>query len=93
MRHQLKRKYADRQKINISDHSQNEYRRTQKYKTGWRARRGKFKDRLVKILSICFLIMVPIVNIYIRFFYDGISENSIYGLWQSENHKLAISYN
>ena len=37
--------------------------------------------------------MVPIVNIYIRFFYDGISENSIYGLWQSENHKLAISYN
>ena len=93
MRHQLKRKYADRQKINISDHSQNEYRRTQKYKTGWRARWGKFKDRLVKILSICFLIMVPIVNIYIRFFYDGISENSIYGLWQSENHKLAISYN
>ncbi len=47
MRHQLKRKYADRQKINISDHSQNEYRRTQKYKTGWRARWGKFKDRLV----------------------------------------------
>ena len=93
MRHLLKRKYADRQKINISDHSQNEYRRTQKYKTGWRARWGKFKDRLVKILSICFLIMVPIVNIYIRFFYDGISENSIYGLWQSENHKLAISYN
>jgi len=92
MRHQLKRKYADRQKINISDHSQNEYRRTQKYKTGWRARWGKFKDRLVKILSICFLIMVPIVNIYIRFFYDGISENSIYGLWQSENHQLAISY-
>ena len=62
-------------------------------KTGWRARWGKFKDRLVKILSICFLIMVPIVNIYIRFFYDGISENSIYELWQSENHKLAISYN
>ena len=93
MRHQLKRKYADRQKINISDHSQNEYRRTQKYKTGWRARWGKFKDRLVNILRICFLIMVPIVNIYIRFFYDGISENSIYGLWQSENHKLAISYN
>ena len=93
MRHQLKRKYADRQKINISDHSQNEYRRTQKYKTGWRARWGKFKDRLVKILGTCFLIMVPIVNIYIRFFYDGISENSIYGLWQSEKHKLAISYN
>ena len=79
MRHQLKRKYADRQKINISDHSQNEYRRTQKYKTGWRARWGKFKDRLVKILSICFLIMVPIVNIYIRFFYDGISVSTGYG--------------
>ena len=93
MRHQLKRKYADRQKINISDHSQNEYQRTQKYKTGWRARWGKFEGRLVKILSICFLIMVPIGNIYIRFFYDGISKNSIYGLWQSENHKLAISYN
>ena len=93
MRHLLKRKYADRQKINISDHSQNEYQRTQKYKTGWRARWGKFKDRLVKILGTCFLIMVPIVNIYIRFFYDGISENSIYGLWQSEKHKLAISYN
>ena len=93
MRHQLKRKYADRQKINISDHSQNEYRRTQKYKTGWRARWGKFKDRLVKILGTCFLIMVPILNIYIVFFYDGISENSIYGLWQSEKHKLAISYN
>ena len=93
MRHQLKRKYADRQKINISDHSQNEYRRTQKYKTGWRARWGKFKDRLAKILGTCFLIMVPIVTIYLICFYDGISENSIYGLWQSENHKLAISYN
>ena len=93
MRHQIKKKYSDQQEINRKDHSQNEYRRTQKYKTGWRARWGKFKDRLVKILSICFLIMVPIVNIYIRFFYDGISENSIYGLWQSENHKLAISYN
>ena len=76
MRHQIKRKYSDQQKINISDHSQNEYRRTQKYKTGWRARWGKFKDRLVKILSICFLIMVPIVTIYLRCFYDGISENS-----------------
>ena len=93
MRHQIKKKYSDQQEINRKDYSQNEYRRTQKYKTGWRARWGKFKDRLVKILSICFLIMVPIVNIYIRFFYDGISENSIYGLWQSENHKLAISYN
>ena len=93
MRHQLKRKYADRHKINISDHSQNEYRRTQKHKTGWRARWGEFKDHLVKIFRICFLFMVPIVTIYLRCFYDGISENSIYGLWQSENHKLAISYN
>ena len=93
MRHLLKRKYADRQKINISDHSQNEYQRTQKYKTGWRARWGKFKDRLTKILGTCFLIMVPLFTIYLRCFYDGISENSIYGLWQSENHKLAISYN
>ena len=93
MRHQIKKKYSDQQEINRKDHSQNEYRRTQKYKTGWRARWGKFKDRLVKILGTCFLIMVPILIIYIRFFYDGISENSIYGLWQSENHKLAISYN
>ena len=93
MRHQIKKKYSDQQEIDRKDHSQNEYRRTQKYKTGWRARWGKFKDRLVKILRICFLFMVPIVTIYLRCFYDGISENSIYGLWQSENHKLAISYN
>jgi hypothetical protein len=93
MRHQIKKKYSDQQEIDRKDHSQNEYRRTQKYKTGWRARWGKFKDRLVKIFRICFLIMVPIVTIYLRCFYDGISENSIYGLWQSENHKLAISYN
>ena len=79
MRHQIKKKYSDQQEINRKDHSQNEYRRTQKYKTGWRARWGKFKDRLVKILGTCFLIMVPILIIYIRFFYDGISENSIYG--------------
>ncbi|MFR3960196.1 MAG: hypothetical protein ACLTZB_04775 [Streptococcus salivarius] len=32
--------------------------------------------------------MVPIVTIYLRCFYDGISENSIYGLWQSENTSL-----
>ena len=93
MRHQIKKKYSDQQEINNKDHSQNEYRRTQKYKTGWRARWGKFKDHLVKIFRICFLIMVPIVTVYLRCFYDGISENSIYGLWQSENHKLAISYN
>ena len=93
MRHQIKKKYSDQQEIDRKDYSQNEYRRTQKYKTGWRARWGEFKDRLVKILRICFLFMVPIVTIYLRCFYDGISENSIYGLWQSENHKLAISYN
>ena len=92
MRHQIKKKYSDQQEIDRKDYSQNEYRRTQKYKTGWRARWGKFKDRLVKILRICFLFMVPIVTIYLRCFYDGISENSIYGLWQSENHKH-ISYN
>ena len=55
MRHQIKKKYSDQQEIDRKDHSQNEYRRTQKYKTGWRARWGKFKDRLVKILRICFL--------------------------------------
>ena len=93
MRHQIKKKYSNQQEIDRKDYSQNEYRRTQKYKTGWRARWGKFKDHLVKILGTCFLIMVPLFTIYIRFFYDGISENSIYGLWQSENHKLAISYN
>ena len=90
MRHQKKKKYSDQQEIDRKDHSQKEYRRTQKYKTGWRARWGEFKDHLVKIFRICFLIMVPIVTIYLRCFYDGISENSIYGLWQSENHKLAI---
>ena len=26
------------------------------------------------------------------FFDDGVSKDSIYGLWQSENHQLAISY-
>ena len=93
MRHQTNRKYADRKKRNRKYHSQKAYRKEQKRKTRWRARWGKFKDRLAKILGTCFLIMVPIGNIYIRFFYDGISKNSIYGLWQSENHKLAISYN
>ena len=93
MRHQKKKKYSDQQEIDRKDYSQKEYRRTQKYKTGWRARWGEFKDHLVKIFRICFLIMVPIVTVYLRCFYDGISENSIYGLWQSENHKLAISYN
>ena len=63
MRHQIKKKYSDQQEINSKDHSQNEYRRTQKYKTGWRARWGKFKDHLVKILGTRFLIMVPLFNI------------------------------
>ncbi len=43
MRHQKKKKYSDQQEINSKDHSQNEYRRTQKYKTGWRARWGNSK--------------------------------------------------
>ena len=92
MRHLLKRKYADRQKINISDHSQNEYRRTQKYKTGWRARWDKFTDRLANILGIGFLIILPIFIIYVIFFDHNVYKDSIYGLWQSESHQLAISY-
>ena len=40
MRHQIKKKYSDQQEIDRKDHSQKEYRRTQKYKTGWRARCG-----------------------------------------------------
>jgi|GEM_PF-4238418 len=60
MRHQKKKKYSDQQEIDRKDHSQKEYLRTQKYKTGWRARWGEFKDHLVKIFRICFLIMVPI---------------------------------
>lgn len=36
--------------------------------------------------------MIPIVIIYMIFFDDGVSKDGIYGLWQSENHQLAISY-
>ena len=93
MRHQKKKKYSDQQEINSKDHSQNEYRRTQKYKTGWRARWDKFTDRLANIFEICFLLMIPIFIVYTIFFDDGVYKDGIYGLWQSENHKLAISYN
>ena len=92
MRHQIKKKYSDQQEIDRKDYSQNEYRRTQKYKTGWRARWGEFKDRLANIFEICFLLMIPIFIVYMIFFDDGVYKDGIYGLWQSENHKLAISY-
>ena len=92
MRHQTKRKYADRKKLNRKYQSQKAYRKEQKRKTGWRARWDKFTDRLAKIFGICFLIMIPIFIIYSIFFDDGVSKDGIYGLWQSENHQLAISY-
>ena len=92
MRHQSKRKYADRKKLNRKYHSQKAYRKEQKRKTGWRARRDKFTDRLANIVGICFLLMIPIFIVYMIFFDDGVSKVGIYGLWQSENHQLAISY-
>ena len=92
MRHQSKRKYADRKKLNRKYHSQKAYRKEQKRKTGWRARLDKFTDRLANILGIGFLIILPIFIIYVIFFDDGVYKDGIYGLWQSENHKLAISY-
>ncbi len=92
MRHQSKRKYADRKKLNRKYHSQKAYRKEQKRKTGWRARLDKFTDRLANIVGIGFLILLPILIIYGIFFDDGVSKDGIYGLWQSENHKLAISY-
>ena len=92
MKHQTKRKYVDRKKLNRKYHSQKAYRKEQKRKTGWRARWGKFKDRLANIVGICFLLMIPIFIVYMIFFDDGVSKDGIYGLWQSENHKLAISY-
>ena len=92
MRHQTKRKYADRKKLNQKYHSQKAYRKQQKRKTGWRARLDKFTDRLVNVFMICFLLMIPVFIVYMIFFDDGVSKNGIYGLWQSENHKLAISY-
>ncbi len=92
MRHQSKRKYADRKKLNRKYHSQKAYRKEQKRKTGWRARWDKFTDRLANIFEICFLLMIPIFIVYMIFFDDGVYKDGIYGLWQSENHKLAISY-
>lgn len=92
MRHQTKRKYADRKKINRKYQSQKAYRKEQKRKTGWRARWHKFTDRLANIFGIGFLLMIPIFIVYMIFFDDGVSKDGIYGLWQSENHQLAISY-
>ena len=92
MRHQANRKYADRKKLNRKYQSQKAYRKERKRKTGWRARWGKFKDRLANIFGICFLLMIPIFIVYMIFFDDGVSKDGIYGLWQSENHQLAISY-
>lgn len=92
MRHQSKRKYADRRNLNRKYHSQKAYRKEQKRKTGWRARWDKFTDRLVNVFMICFLLMIPIFIVHMIFFDDGVYKDGIYGLWQSENHKLAISY-
>ena len=93
MRHQTKRKYADRKKLNRKYQSQKAYRKEQKRKTGWRTRWDKFTDRLVNVFTICFLLMIPIFIVYMIFFDDGVYKDGIYGLWQSENHQLAISYN
>ena len=92
MRHQTKRKYADRKKLNRKYQSQKAYRKEQKRKTGWRARWDNFTDRLANIFGIGFLLMIPIVIVYMIFFDDGVSKDGIYGWWQSENHQLAISY-
>ena len=59
---------------------------------GWRARWDKFTDRLANILGIGFLIILPIFIIYVIFFDHNVYKDSIYGLWQSESHQLAISY-
>lgn len=92
MRHQTKRKYADRKKLNRKYHSQKAYRKQQKRKTGWRARWDKFTDRLANIFGIGFLILLPVVIIYGIFFGYDVYKDDIYGLWQSESHQLAISY-
>ena len=92
MRHQSKRKYADRKKLNRKYHSQKAYRKQQKRKTGWRARWDKFTYRLANIFGVCFLIILPIFIIYVIFFDHNVYKDSIYGLWQSESHQLAISY-
>jgi len=92
MRHQTNRKYADRKKLNRKYQSQKAYRKEQKRKTGWRARWNKFTDRLANIFGIGFLILLPVVIIYGIFFGHDVYKDDIYGLWQSENHQLAISY-
>ena len=92
MRHQTNRKYADRKKLNRKYQSRKAYRKEQKCKTGWRARWDKFTDRLANILGIGFLIILPIFIIYVIFFDHNVFKDSFYGLWQSENHQLAISY-
>ena len=92
MRHQRKRKYADRKKLNRKYHSQKAYRKQQKRKTGWRARWDKFTYRLANIFGVCFLIILPIFIIYVIFFDHNVYKDSIYGLWQSESYQLAISY-
>ena len=92
MRHQTKRKYADRKKLNRKYQSQKAYRKQQKRKTGWRARWDKFTDNLANIFWICFLILLPVFIIYGIFFGHDVYKDDIYGLWQSESHQLAISY-
>ena len=92
MRHQTNIKYADRKKLNRKYQSRKAYRKEQKCKTGWRARWDKFTDRLANILGIGFLIILPIFIIYVIFFDHNVYKDSIYGLWQSESHQLAISY-
>ena len=92
MRHQTKRKYADRKNLNRKYHPQKAYRKQQKRKTGWRARWDKFTDRLANIFGIDFLILLPVVIIYGIFFGHDVYKDDIYGLWQSESHQLAISY-
>ena len=92
MRHQTKRKYADRKNLNRKYHPQKAYRKQQKRKTGWRARWDKFTYRLANIFGVCFLIILPIFIIYVIFFDHNVYKDSIYGLWQSESHQLAISY-
>ena len=57
MKHQTKRKYVDRKKLNRKYHSQKAYRKEQKRKTGWRARLDKFTDRLVNVFMIFSLTM------------------------------------
>ncbi|MCY7010065.1 hypothetical protein MK338_04215, partial [Streptococcus vestibularis] len=79
-------------KLNRKYHSQKAYRKQQKRKTGWRARWDKFTYRLANIFGVCFLIILPIFIIYVIFFDHNVYKDSIYGLWQSESHQLAISY-